>query len=83
MTEQCLFCSHRNMADKHVEYFYRSGERFLVVTDVPCLECEFCGEHYFEAAVLKKIERDFVAIQNTDKKPMKTITVPVDAFELR
>ncbi|MEO5369294.1 MAG: YgiT-type zinc finger protein [Magnetococcus sp. DMHC-1] len=68
------------MADKQVEYLYRSGERFLVVTDVPCLECEFCGERYFEAVVLKKIERDFLAIQNTGKKPMKTILVPVEAY---
>lgn len=68
------------MTDKRVEYLYRSGEQFLVVTDVPCLECEFCGEHYFEAIVLKKIERDFLAIQNTGKKPMKTIMVPVETF---
>ncbi|MEO5328964.1 MAG: type II toxin-antitoxin system MqsA family antitoxin [Magnetococcus sp. THC-1_WYH] len=80
MTGKCPFCGHRNMVDKQVEYLYRSGERFLVVTDVPCLECEFCGEQYFEAVVLKKIERDFVAIQNTGKKPMKTIMVPVEAF---
>ncbi|MBF0295905.1 MAG: type II toxin-antitoxin system MqsA family antitoxin [Magnetococcales bacterium] len=80
MTGKCPFCGHRNMADKQVEYLYRSGERFLVVTDVPCLECEFCGEQYFEAVVLKKIERDFVAIQNTGKKPMKTIMVPVEAY---
>ncbi|MEO5379005.1 MAG: YgiT-type zinc finger protein [Magnetococcus sp. DMHC-6] len=68
------------MADKKVEYLYRSGGRFLVVTDVPCLECEFCGEQYFEAVVLKKIERDFIAIQNTEKKPLKTIIVPIEAF---
>ncbi|MBF0138626.1 MAG: type II toxin-antitoxin system MqsA family antitoxin [Magnetococcales bacterium] len=80
MTGKCPFCGHRNMADKQVEYLYRSGERFLVVTDVPCLECEFCGERYFEAVVLKKIERDFLAIQNTGKKPMKTILVPVEAY---
>ena len=83
MTGQCSFCGHRNITDKKVEYLYRNGEQFMVVTDVPCLECEFCGEHYFEAAVLKKIERDFYAIQNTEKKPMKTITVPVEVFELR
>ena len=80
MVGKCPFCGHRNMADKHVEYLYRSGERFLVVTDVPCLECEFCGEQYFEATTLKKIEGDFEAIQNTGKKPMKTIMVPVEAF---
>ncbi|MEO5331838.1 MAG: type II toxin-antitoxin system MqsA family antitoxin [Magnetococcus sp. YQC-5] len=80
MTGKCPFCGHRNMTNKQVEYLYRSAERFLVVTDVPCLECEFCGEHYFEAVVLKKIERDFVAIHNTGKKPMKMIMVPVEAY---
>lgn len=80
MTGKCPFCGHRDMVAKQVEYLYRSGERFLVVTDVPCLECEFCGEQYFEAVVLKKIERDFLAIQNTGKKPMKTIMVPVEAY---
>ena len=80
MAGKCPFCGHRNMAAKQVEYLYRLGERFMMVTDVPCLECEFCGEQYFEAAVLKRIEADFMAIQNTGKKPMKTIQVPVEAY---
>ncbi len=80
MDGQCPFCGHRHMAAKAVEYLYRSGERLMVVTDVPCLQCDFCGEQYFEAAVLKKIEADFHAIQSAAKKPLKTIQVPVEAF---
>ncbi len=68
------------MVAKQVEYFYRSGEQFMVVIDVPCLECEFCGEQYFAAAVLKRIEADFQAIQNSGKKPSRTIQVPVELF---
>ena len=30
----------------------------LVVEQVPCLECDDCGEQYFEIAVLKRIEAD-------------------------
>ena len=71
------------MTGKKVEYLYRNGEQLMVVMGVPCLQCEFCGEQYFEVAVLKKIERDYYAIQNTAKKPLKTITVPVEVFELR
>jgi len=52
----------------------------MIVTDVPCLECEFCGEQYFAATVLKRIEADFHAIQNMGKKPMNTIQVPVEAY---
>ncbi|MBF0110942.1 MAG: type II toxin-antitoxin system MqsA family antitoxin [Magnetococcales bacterium] len=80
MAETCPFCGHRIMTAKQVEYLYRLGERFMMVTDVPCLECVFCGEHYFEADVLKRIEADFQAIQNSGKKPMKTIQIPVETY---
>ena len=80
MAGQCPFCGHRNMTAKQVEYLYRSGERFMMVTDVPCLECEFCGEQYFAAAILKRIETDFHAMQNSGKRPTRIIQVPVEVF---
>jgi len=80
MAGQCSFCGHKNMAAKDVEHLYQSGEHLMMVTDVPCLECAFCGEQYFEAAVLKRIETVFHAIQSASKKPTKTIQVPMEAF---
>jgi YgiT-type zinc finger domain-containing protein len=80
MAEQCPFCGHNKMTEKNVEYLYRAKEQLMVVTDVPCLECEFCGEQYFEANVLKRIETDFHAIKNSVKKPVKTIQVPVETY---
>ena len=61
MTKQSPVCGHQNMAEQNVEYLYRVGEQLMVVTDVPCLECEFCGEQYFKSVVLKRIEVDFQA----------------------
>jgi len=52
----------------------------MIVNDVPCLECEFCGEEYFEADVLKIIESDFQAIEANSKKPQRLIEVPVEDF---
>ncbi len=80
MQAKCPFCGHMNMVAKNVQYLYRSGERLMLVNDVPCLQCEFCGEQYFEAAVLRRIEADYQAIQNASKQPAKTIQVPVEAF---
>ena len=80
MPGKCPFCGHKNRIEKNVEYIYRSGEQCMIVTDVPCLECEFCREQYFEASVLKRIEADFHAIQSAKKQPLKTIQVPVEAF---
>jgi len=30
----------------------------LIVEQVPCLECDFCAEQYFDIQALKKIEAD-------------------------
>ncbi len=47
---------------------------------VPCEECDFCGERYYEAATLKKIEHAFEEISRSGKKASKEINVPVEEF---
>jgi hypothetical protein len=51
-----------------------------MVNDVPCEVCDFCGEQYFKADVLKKIERDYNDIYIAGKKTMKEIRIPVEEF---
>lgn len=51
-----------------------------MVDNVPCEECEYCGEQYFKAEVLKKIEENFGAIYFSGKKAKKEVTVPVEEF---
>ena len=50
------------------------------MNDVPCEECEYCGEQYFEADVLKKIEKDFMDIHFAGKRSKQLIEVPVEEF---
>lgn len=80
MTEQCVFCGHKHLENKLTRYIYQKNEQFLVVDHVPCLECTFCGEQYFEAVVLQKIENDYLAITNQHKKPKKMMQVAVEDF---
>jgi hypothetical protein len=47
---------------------------------VPCEECEFCGERYFKAEVLKKIEKEFEEIYISGKRVTKEVKVPVEEF---
>lgn len=49
----------------------------LVVEHVPCLECTFCGEQYFDALVLEKIENDFQAINNRQRQAQRIMRVAV------
>jgi len=59
---------------------YRRDDKFLIVNNVPCEECEYCGEQYFKAEVLKKIEKDFNDIYLTGKKAKREVEVPVEEF---
>jgi len=57
MNKVCNFCGNKNFRIKKVQYIYRHDGKFLIVNDVPCEECEYCGEQYFKSDVLKKIEK--------------------------
>ena len=76
----CSFCGHRVVKEKRVQYIYKHNDDFLLVNDVPCEECEFCGEQYFKVSALKMIEREFKSIYSTKKKPKRELILPVENF---
>ena len=80
MKKICNFCGNKNFREKHVQYIYRHDGQFLVVNNVQCEECEYCGEQYFKAGVLKKIEKDFMDIYRSKKKAKRVLKLPVEEF---
>ena len=76
----CNFCGNRNFKKKKVQYIYRHNNQFHLVNNVSCEECEYCGEQYFKAEVLKKIEKDFRDIYSSKKKAKKGIPLPIEEF---
>jgi len=74
------FCGNKNLKEKTAQYIFRHNGQFLIMNDVPCEECEFCGEQYFKAETLKKIESNFQAIHLAGKKAKKEFKVPVDEY---
>lgn len=80
MSEVCAFCGNRNFTERNVQYIYSHQGQFLLVNNVPCEECEYCGEQYFKAEVLKKIKKSFGEIILSRKKAKREIKVPVEEF---
>jgi len=80
MKRSCNFCGNKNFREKRVQYVYKHDGQFLIVNNVPCEECEYCGEQYFKAEALKKIEKDFMDIYFSKKKTRRKINVPVEEF---
>jgi YgiT-type zinc finger domain-containing protein len=80
MTKKCNFCGNKNFEEKLVEYIYRKENKLLLVKNVPAEVCEYCGEQYFKAGILKKIETDFNEIHYSGKKANGLLKVPVEDY---
>jgi YgiT-type zinc finger domain-containing protein len=80
MTQQCSFCGHAHLSERRTRYIHQSGDDILIVEDVPCLECEYCGEQYFAIAALKAIEADHGALTAKQKRPRRILQVAVEEF---
>jgi len=80
MNKVCSFCGNKNFIDKKVQYIYKHNNKFLVMNNVPCEECEYCGEQYFKADTLRKIEKEFNDIYSAGKQIKREIHVPVEEF---
>ena len=78
MTEQCSSCGNRNLSHKHTRYVHQQAGEMLIVEDVPCIECDFCGEQYFDIETLKKIEADHLALTAHQRWPSRTLKVAVE-----
>jgi len=47
---------------------------------VPCTECTYCGERYYAADVLARIEADFNDIADGTRSAKGHLTVPVEDY---
>jgi YgiT-type zinc finger domain-containing protein len=80
--KECSFCGNKNFREDKVEYIYKHSGKMMIVENVPCEVCEYCGEQFYKAEVLKKIEKDFFEIESDKKKPANVKSVPVEEYEL-
>ncbi len=76
----CHFCGNKNFKDSKVQYTYKRDNKYIIVDDVPCEQCEYCGEQYFEANVLRNIEAEFEAIHSKGKIVKNKIVIPVEEY---
>lgn len=76
----CNFCGGDVFEERRVDYLYSHDGSYLLVPNTPVDVCVNCGMIYYEAAVLKEIERRFFAIQNNVEEPDRYIQVPTAAF---
>lgn len=85
MTDQdqkrtCNFCGKDSFATRRIEYLYSHAGEYLIVPNTPVEVCLECGMIYYDAKVLKEIERRFFAIQAHSEEPDHILRVPTATF---
>ena len=53
---RCLTCKNGNMESSTTTYFAQLKNCYVIIENVPCIKCEQCGEEFFKASVLEKID---------------------------
>ena len=67
----CIFCKNDTVVESTTTHVINYEGCIIVIKNVPCLECDQCGEKYYTDEVTEKLE----IIVNTAKKLMQEITV--------
>jgi YgiT-type zinc finger domain-containing protein len=77
----CSYCGSSNYELLSTDYLYSYAGKYLLVPDTPVEVCSECGMIYYEAKVLKVIERKFFAIQDKVEIPDKYIDLPSVSYQ--
>ena len=79
-TKQCNFCGSQRYEERRIDYLYQYQGRYLLVPHTPVEVCLDCGMIFYDAAVLKEIERHFFAIHAHTEKPDRYLEIPAKDF---
>lgn len=80
MNSNCPFCGNINFHKTTIEYFYKRQHNYMIIKDVPCIKCEFCGEAYLEGPIVEKIERAFDDIVHNRRHSVQSVEIPVEEY---
>lgn len=78
--KKCVFCGSKDYKEKKTDYLYAYKGNYLLVPNTPAEVCGNCGMMYYDAVVLKRIEKHFLAIQKKEEQPDSYIELPQLAY---
>lgn len=53
---RCMSCKMEEMEEAKNTYFAQLPNCYVIIENVPCYKCVQCGEVYYKASVLERIE---------------------------
>jgi len=74
--EICALCCEGHLKAKRGREYFRHGEAFVIIEDVPAWVCNKCGERYHHARVYKSMRQ----IAAGSHRLTKHVHVPVARY---
>lgn len=65
---RCMSCKTGNMIDSSTTYFAHLNNCYIIIEHVPCKRCDQCGEEFFVASVMEKIDEILHKVENIASK---------------
>jgi YgiT-type zinc finger domain-containing protein len=75
--KKCNYCGKVECEERKTAYLYSYKGNYLLVPDTPVEICLNCGMVYYDAKVLKEIERRFFAVQKKREAVERYIEIPM------
>lgn len=67
----CMYCKCKNAIPSFTTHVVNYKNCIIIIKNVPCEECEQCGEKYYSNEVAKQLEN----LVNTAKQLMQEIAI--------
>ncbi len=64
----CLNCKMEEMTEAKNAYFAQLNNCYVIIENVPCYKCKQCGEVFYKASVLEKIDELLEKVENIASK---------------
>jgi YgiT-type zinc finger domain-containing protein len=68
----CTFCDGY-LKESKTDYIEKNENHVILIRDVPCEECEQCGETYFSDQTVKTLEKILGRIQHISSEITLTV----------
>ena len=64
----CPGCKNNKMTNSLTVYFANTESCYVIIENVPCRKCSQCGEEFFTASVMNRIDEILEGIKNVSGK---------------
>ena len=65
---RCPSCGNGELLNSVTTYFVTRDSGYVIIENVPCKKCPYCGEEYFPPSVMERIDYILESVRDIESK---------------